>query len=368
VRDDGPWGRFVGGVLRRPLLSLLLSGGALLVLALPASGMHTKLPNLTDLPHDLKIVRTYDRIQHAFPGSQTPAVVVVRAPDVTAPRLERAYELFRQRALATGQLHAPFTVQVNPDRTVARIDFAIDGNGDDAASVAALHTLRDTVIPPIAATLPDVEVAVTGITAGTYDFNHQMRARLPWVFLFVLGLAFALLLVTFRSLVIAATAVALNLLSVGAAYGILVGVFQHGWGAGLLGFQTNGAVVSWLPLFLFVVLFGLSMDYHVFILSRVKELHDAGASTEDAIRLAITRTAGTVTSAAIIMVAVFGLFASLSLIMMQQLGFGLAVAVLLDATVVRAVLVPSAMKLLGEWNWYLPRRLERLPHRRVVPG
>jgi uncharacterized membrane protein YdfJ with MMPL/SSD domain len=356
LRDDGPWGRFVGGVIRRPLPALLLSGGALFAVALPAAGMHTKLPNLTDLPHDLKIVRTYERIQKAFPGSQTPAVVVVRAPDVTTARMQSAYARFRRDALATGRLYAPFTVQVNPDRTVARIDFAIAGNGDDGASVAALHALRDTVVPPIAAELPDVQVAVTGVTAQTYDFNHQMRARLPWVFLFVLGLAFALLLVTFRSLVIATTAVALNLLSVGAAYGILVAVFQHGWGAGRLGFQTNGAVVSWLPLFLFVVLFGLSMDYHVFILSRIKELHDGGASTEDAIRLAITRTAGTVTSAAVIMVAVFGLFASLSLIMLQQLGFGLAVAVLLDATVVRAVLVPAAMTLLGEWNWYLPKR------------
>ena len=204
-------------------------------------------------------------------------------------------------------------------------------------------------------------MAVTGVTAGTYDFNHQMRARLPYVFLFVLGLAFVLLLLAFRSLVIAATSVALNLLSVGAAYGILVAVFQHGWFADAFGFQTNGAIVSWLPLFLFVVLFGLSMDYHVFILSRVKELHDDGASTDDAVRLAITRTAGTVTSAAIIMVAVFGLFATLSMIMMQQMGFGLAVAVLIDATVVRAVLVPAVMKLLGEWNWYLPSWLEWLP-------
>jgi RND superfamily putative drug exporter len=206
-----------------------------------------------------------------------------------------------------------------------------------------------------------VEIAVTGVTAGTYDFNRQMSSRLPWVFLFVLGLAFTLLVLTFRSIVIAGTAVALNLLSVGAAYGILVAVFQYGWLAGLFGFQTNGAVVSWLPLFLFVVLFGLSMDYHVFILSRVKELHDSGLETSDAVRLAITRTAGTVTSAAIIMVAVFGLFATLSLIMMQQMGFGLAVAVLIDATIVRAVLVPATMRLLGDWNWYLPRRLAWLP-------
>jgi uncharacterized membrane protein YdfJ with MMPL/SSD domain len=360
-RDDGPWGRFIAMVLRRPWLWTLASAGALLVVALPAAGMHTKLPNFTDLPHDLKIVRTYDRVQRAFPGSQTPAIVVMKSKDVGGPAFRHAYSMFKRRALATGELHAPFTVTVNPDRTVARIDFAIAGNGDNAASVSALHTLRDTVIPPIASTLPGTEVVVTGVTAGTYDFNHQMRARLPFVFLFVLGLAFVLLLVTFRSLVIATTAVALNLLSVGAAYGILVAVFQHGWLADLFGFQTNGAIVSWLPLFLFVVLFGLSMDYHVFILSRIKELHDEGAPTEEAIRLAITRTAGTVTSAAIIMVAVFGLFASLSLIMMQQMGFGLAVAVLIDATLIRAVLVPATMKLLGEWNWYLPTWLDWLP-------
>ena len=361
VRDDGLWGRFIAGVLRHPLASLIAAAGSLLVLALPAIGMHTKLPNFTDFPHDLKIVRTYERIQAAFPGSQTPAVMVVKAPNVETTELQRAFELFQERALATGKLYSPFTVTVNPDRTVALVDFAIAGNGDNAASEGALRTLREEVIPPIARTLPDVEVAVAGVTAETYDFNSQMRSRLPYVFLFVLGLAFVLLLLTFRSLVIAATAIALNLLSVGAAYGVLVAVFQHGWFADAFGFQTNGAITSWLPLFLFVVLFGLSMDYHVFILSRIKELHDAGASTDDAVRLAITRTAGTVTSAAIIMVAVFGLFATLSLIMMQQMGFGLAVAVLIDATVVRAVLVPAAMTLLGDWNWYLPKWLARLP-------
>jgi RND superfamily putative drug exporter len=360
-RDDGPWGRFIARVLRRPVLATVLSAGALGVLALPAFTMHTKLPMFTDLPRDLKIMRTYDRIQTAFPGSQTPAQVVVKADNVTSPQMQKAFALFKQRALATGELFEPFTVTVNPSRTVAVIDFAIAGNSDNAASINAMHTLRDTVIPPIAERLPDVEVATTGVTAGTWDFNQQMKHRLPWVFLFVLSLAFVLLLLTFRSLVIAAKAVALNLLSVGAAYGILVAVFQHGWGASLFGFHTNGAIVSWLPLFLFVILFGLSMDYHVFILSRVKELHDAGASTEDAVRLAITRTASTVTSAAIIMVAVFGLFGTLSLIQFEQMGFGLAVAVLLDATIVRGVLLPAAMRLLGEWNWYLPTWLEWLP-------
>jgi uncharacterized membrane protein YdfJ with MMPL/SSD domain len=362
-RDDGPWGRFIARVLERPVLATALSAGALAALALPAFSMHTKLPMFTDLPRDMKIMRTYDRIQAAFPGSQTPAQVVVRADDVTAPRMQKAFALFRQRALATGELFAPFTVTVNPDKTVAVIDFAIAGNSDNAASIAAMHTLRDTVIPPIAEKLPGVEVATSGVTAGTWDFNQQMKHRLPWVFLFVLGLAFALLLLTFRSLVIAVTAVALNLLSVGAGYGILVAVFQHGFGAGLFGFETNGAIVSWLPLFLFVILFGLSMDYHGFILSRVKELHDSGETTEAAIRLAITRTASTVTSAAIIMVAVFGLFATLTLIQFEQMGFGLAVAVLLDATIVRGVLLPAVMKLLGEWNWYLPAWLDWLPTR-----
>ena len=348
-------------VMRRPLPWAVVSAGLLVAVALPAARMHTKLPNLTDLPQDLKIIQTYERMQAAFPGSQTPAVVVVKAPNVQSDQMQAAFTLFRRRALATGELFAPFRVTVNPDNTVARIDLAIAGNGDDAQSNRALQALRTDVIPPIAATLPDTEVAVTGITAGTHDFNAQMRSRLPWVFAFVLGLAFVLLLLTFRSLVIAATAVALNLLSVGAAYGILVAVFQHGWLASVFDFQTNGAIVSWLPLFLFVILFGLSMDYHVFIVSRIKELHDHGRETEDAIKLAITRTAGTVTSAAVIMVAVFGLFATLSLIQMQQLGFGLAVAILIDATIVRAVLLPSTMRLLGEWNWYLPRWLTWLP-------
>jgi RND superfamily putative drug exporter len=355
------WGAVVGAVMRRPVIALALSAGVLVLLALPTFTMHTKLPSFTDLPKDLKIVSTYERIQAAFPGSQTPAVLVVQAPNVTTPEFTKAYAQFRERALATGELLAPFHVTVNPDKTVARVEFSIVGDGDNARSIAALKTLRDTVIPPIAARLPDTQTAVTGITAGTYDFNQQMKNRIPYVFAFVLGLAFVLLLLTFRSIVIPLKAVVLNLLSVGAAYGILVAVFQHDWAEGILGFQSNHAIASWLPLFLFVVLFGLSMDYHVFILSRVKELHDAGESTEDAVRHAITRTAGTVTSAAIIMVAVFGLFGTLSEIDIKQMGFGLAVAVLIDATIIRGVLLPAAMKLLGEWNWYLPTWLEWLP-------
>jgi uncharacterized membrane protein YdfJ with MMPL/SSD domain len=193
------------------------------------------------------------------------------------------------------------------------------------------------------------------------DFTAAVTQRGPWVVGFVLVLAFGLLLASFRSVVVAVKAIVLNLLSVAAAYGVLVATFQWGWGESLLGFESNGVVAAWLPLFLFVILFGLSMDYHVFILSRVRELRDGGASTPEAIRKGITSTAGVVSSAAVIMVAVFSIFATLSQVSMKQLGVGLAVAVLLDATVVRGVLLPATMRLLGEANWYLPRWLEWLP-------
>jgi uncharacterized membrane protein YdfJ with MMPL/SSD domain len=221
--------------------------------------------------------------------------------------------------------------------------------------------LRNDVIPPIADKIPQADWAVTGATAGSYDFNQRMKQRMPIVFAFVLGLAFLLMLLAFRSIVIPIKTVLLNLLSVWASYGILVAVFQHSWAERVFDFTSNGAITSWLPLFLFVILFGLSMDYHVFILSRVKERVDAGESTEDAVAHAISKTAGTITSAALVMVGVFALFASVRLLPIKQLGFGLAVAVFLDATVVRGVLLPAAMKLLGDWNWYLPRSLEWLP-------
>jgi uncharacterized membrane protein YdfJ with MMPL/SSD domain len=355
------WGFVLDRVLRRPLLSLVLSASALFALTLPVLGMHTKLPSFTDLPHSLSIVGTYERVQQAFPGSQTPAVMVVKADNVTTPRYDRAYAQFTQRARATGLLYPPFHVEVSPDKTVARVDFSIAGSGDDQRSMEALSALRRDVIPPVAKTLPGATVAVTGETAGTKDFNEQMKSRMPFVLAFVLGLAFLLLLMTFRSIVIPIKSIVLNLLSVGAAYGILVLIFQHSWAEGILGFDSTGAITSWLPLFLFVVLFGLSMDYHVFILSRIKELVDRGMKTEHAVSYGIRQTAGTVTSAAIVMVAVFAIFATLRTIDMKQMGVGLAIAVLIDATIVRAVLLPSAMKLLGDWNWYLPRWLEWLP-------
>jgi uncharacterized membrane protein YdfJ with MMPL/SSD domain len=355
------WRAILRPVLRWPFAAALLSAGVLVAAAVPALQMHTKLPSFTDLPHSLALVGTYERIQRTFPGSQTPAEVVVRARDVTTPAYRKAYIDFQRRALRTGRLFQPFHVFVNRDKTVARVEFSIAGRGDDPTSYKALSALRHDVIAPVAATLPDVEVAVAGQTAGTHDFNETMKRRAPIVFAFVLGLAFVLLLLSFRSIVVPLKAILLNLLSVGAAYGILIMVFQWGHLEGPLGFTSNGAIASWLPLFLFVVLFGLSMDYHVFILTRIKELVDRGMPTSQAVEQGIRTTAGTVTSAAVVMVAVFAIFAALRTFAIKQMGFGLAVAVLIDATIVRAVLLPASMKLLGDWNWYLPRWLRWVP-------
>ena len=355
------WGYVLDRVMRRPALAAALSGGALLALALPALTIHTQLPSFTDLPKSLPIVRTYESIQRAFPGAQTPATVVVSADDVTSPRVQEGIAELKRQALVSGQMFEPISTEVNPARTVETVSISLQGDGSNKASVTALQTLRDRVIPASLGALPHVDTAVTGETAGTHDFNQQMKSHAPLVFAFVLGLCFVLLLVTFRSIVIPTKAVLLNLLSVGAAYGLLVLVFQHSWAEGLLGFHSNGAITSWLPLFMFVILFGLSMDYHVFILSRIKELVDDGMPTEEAVSTGIRRTAGTVTSAAVVMVAVFAIFVSLRTLDIKQMGFGLAAAILIDATVVRAVLLPATMKLLGDWNWYLPRWLEWLP-------
>ena len=241
------------------------------------------------------------------------------------------------------------------------IEFPLSGEGDDAASKRAISTLRNELVPQTLGRIPGVETAVTGTTAEDVDFTHQMKHGIPFVIVFVLALAFLLLLVAFRSIVVPIKAIVLNLLSVGAAYGVLVLVFQHHWAEPILGFTSNGSIISWLPLFLFVVLFGLSMDYHVFILSRIREAVDSGMTTDEAVRYGITVTAGVVTSAALVMVGVFSLFGSLSSLELKEAGVGLATAVLLDATIVRAVLLPSTMKLLGERNWYLPSFLGWLP-------
>jgi uncharacterized membrane protein YdfJ with MMPL/SSD domain len=348
------WALVLRPALRFPAVAVAIAVGLLLVMAVPVLHMHTKLPGFTDLPKNVQIVRSYERIQRAFPGAQTPAVVVVQAQDVGAPRVRRAIVALEREALASGRMNGPIALAASPGGTVAKVEIPLAGDGGDDASLAALHTLRGRLLPATLGRVPGVTYAVTGETAGTHDFNEVTKSHSPIVFAFVLGLAFVLLLITFRSLVIPLTAIALNLLSVGAAYGALVWVFQDGHLEGALRFHSNGAVVTWLPLFLFAVLFGLSMDYHVFIVSRIKELVDRGVSTEEAVSRGIESTAGTVTAAATVMVAVFAIFATLSTLEMKQMGVGLAVAVLIDATVIRGVLLPASMKLLGRWNWYLP--------------
>jgi uncharacterized membrane protein YdfJ with MMPL/SSD domain len=359
------WSWILDRVLRRPVVSVVVSAGILVALALPALGMKTVVPGAEAFPKDLQAVQVYDRLQESFPGEADPAVVVVKAPSIDDPRVDAAIDDLRDRALATGQVHKPVTVEVNDSRTVARIELPIVGSGSDDASYAAVSTLRNEVLPETVGALEGAEAGVTGSTAISKDFGSEMRGAAPLVFLFVLAFAFVLLLVSFRSVVIAVKAIVLNLLSVAAAFGVLVLVFQNEWAKGILGFDYSGGVMAWLPVFLFVILFGLSMDYHVFILSRIREAFDTGMKTEDAVAYGIKATAGVVTSAAIVMVFVFSIFGTMSLIMMKQFGVGLATAVLIDATIVRAVLLPATMKLLGEWNWYLPRWLGSLPTMRL---
>ncbi|HEY0389380.1 MAG TPA: MMPL family transporter [Gaiellales bacterium] len=356
------WAAVLDRVLRRPAVSAGLAAALLIALAIPAFSLKTETPSFKFLPPNLGVVKTYNAIQKTFPGKGDPATVAIKADDVGSPRVQQAIRDFKRAAVATGQVSLPIDVSTNPAKTVAVLTVPIQGDGANAASQQAIHTLRDRVIPAtLGAQLPGADIGVTGDTAGSMDFNDLMQVRTPIVFAFVLGLAFLLMLVTFRSIVIPVKAIILNLLSVGAAYGVLVAVFQHGIGASLLGFHSTGTIANWLPLFLFVILFGLSMDYHVFILSRVKELVDNGMPTEDAVTQGIKDTAGTVTSAAAVMVAVFGIFATLSVLDVKQLGVGAAAAVLIDATVIRAVLLPATMKLLGDWNWYLPAWLDWLP-------
>ena len=355
------WAAVLDRVLARPKLAALLSTAVLVALAIPAFSLKTGVPGTDSLPRDLAVMQTFDRIEQAFPGGPLPAVVAIEARDVTSPAVVSAIEELKGRALATGQMREPVQVVVSPDKSVAQVLLPLIGDGADAQSRAALATLREEILPATVGRVRGAEVNVSGMTAQNQDFNELMSSRGPVVFAFVLAMAFLLLLVTFRSVVIPLKAIVLNLLSVAAAYGVLVLVFQQGRFENLLGFESTGTITSWLPLFLFVILFGLSMDYHVFILSRIREAYDNGMRMDEAVSFGIRSTAGVVTSAAVVMVAVFAIFATLRALEFKQMGVGLAVAILIDATIVRAVLLPASMKLLGVWNWYLPARLRWLP-------
>ncbi len=348
-------------MLKRPLLSTVIAGGLLVALCIPALGIQFKNPGFDGYSRSQPVIQTHDRLQAAFPGGAVPATTVIEAEDVTAAPVQAAIRELHDRALATGELSEPSGVEISPDKTVAVVALSVKGSGTDAASERSLEVLRSEVVPATVGKLAGAEVAVTGVTAGSKDFIDAMVSRAPIVFGFVLSLAFILLLVTFRSIVVPIKAIVLNLLSVGAAYGILVLVFQDGHGEKLLDFQSVGGIAPWIPLFLFVILFGLSMDYHVFILSRVREASKRGMSNDDAVAHGLRSTAGVVSSAALVMVAVFGSFALGSDQLAKQIGVGLAAAILIDATIIRAVLLPASMKLLGERNWYLPERLGWLP-------
>ena len=356
----GFWGVVVDRVMRRPLVATVLAVGALVAMSVPVLGMDTKVTSMTDLPEDVPAMQAYDAISAEFPASAAQTSVVIEGEnDVRGGPVGTQIAELRTEAERSDLILEGTRTTYSEDGHTAHLDFNIAGTGSDEKSTAAVEQLRDELIPATIGTVDGAEANVTGEAAQSIDQDKQLASSLPIVFGFVLALTFVIMLVTFKSIVVPIGTIALNMLSVGAAYGVLVAVFQNGWGESLLGFESNGGVVSWLPLFLFVILFGLSMDYHVFILSRVKEAFDKGATTDQAIRDGISSTAGTVTSAAMVMVAVFASFATLSFLDMKQMGIGLAAAVAIDATIIRGVLLPAGMKLLGDRTWYLPRFLGR---------
>jgi uncharacterized membrane protein YdfJ with MMPL/SSD domain len=357
-RRTSIWSAIVERVLRRPLVSAVAATVLLLALAAPVLGLNLAEQGLGSMPKDLPERQAAERIQEAFPGGSMPATVVVSGGSLGAGSGAAAIDRFQDELAGDGRFGAPVQVAGSGDGALARVSVPLTGTGVDERSDRALEALRDEVIPT---TLGEagLRADVTGPTAQSADLRNETLSQGPWIIGLVLALSFGLLLATFRSLVVPLKAIALNLLSVLASWGVLVLVFQEGVGSSLLGFEPTGSVSTWIPLFTFLLLFGLSMDYHVFILSRIREAVDGGMSTHDAVRHGVSSTAGVVTSAALVMVGVFGIFASLSLVEIKQIGVGLAVAVLIDATIVRAVLLPAAMVLLGDRNWWLPRPLRR---------
>ena len=363
TNDESPrfWAAVVSRVLRRPVLSLTLSAGLLVALAIPAFWLRVSSPDETALaPHDLPALRTLADLRRVFPFASEPADVVATVPADSSDDLLTQAKRLQQLAVSRGLSEPPVQITSSGLNAVG-LFLPLAGTGDNSSSRHAIALLRHELIPQTIGRIPGANVAVTGNVAEDVDLTRQLDRGLPYVLSFVLLLAFVVLLFAFRSIVVPIKAIVLNLLSVGASYGVLVLVFEHHWAEPLLGFTSNGAIISWLPLFLFVILFGLSMDYHVFILSRVREGVDAGMSNDEAVQHGISVTAGVVTSAALVMVGVFSIFGTLSTLNIKEAGVGLAAAVLIDATIVRAVLLPASMRLLGDWNWYLPRALQRLP-------
>ena len=359
------WSGLARRVVRKPLRYGGLAALGLLVLSAPALGMRIGDPAIA-LPSNLGVVRVLDNIQHEFPGKPAPAEVVVTGANLSGRAMQHAVTELKAAATPAAPIHGPVTADFVAGGRALVLQVPLAGNGANAVSDRALVTLQDKVLPATIGHVPGTSFAVTGNTAASYDFRSGLDSRTPLVFAAVALLAFVLLMAAFRSVTVPLVSIGLNLLSVGGAYGVVTLVFQDGHLSSLLGFTSFGALVPWVPLFTFVLLFGLSMDYHVFILSRIRELRTGGASCRDAIVNGIGSSAGVVTSAAVIMVAVFSIFATLSLIDVKMLGVGLAVAVLIDATVVRGVVLPACLALLGERAWYLPSWLAWLPGRSLA--
>ena len=364
AREQSPfWSRTVRAVIRRPVISLVVSTAILLAMAAPVLGLESGQAGVSTLPDRLDGKQGYLALNAEFPGETTDPVEIVVDGDAASPDVQEGIDRLRARLASEDLLGNP-QPQTNDagDLTVITVPIQGDANGSDA--VETVRRLRGEHVP---AAFPEtgVEVLVTGDTAETIDLSDTMSDWLPIVFSFVLGLSFVLLTIAFRSLVVAAKAIVVNLLSVGAAYGLLVLVFQEGWGNELFGFPQVDTIEFWVPLFLFAVLFGLSMDYHVFLLSRIRERFSETGDNSDAVTYGVASTGRIITGAALIIIAVFSGFARGDLVMFQQMGFGVAVALLLDATLVRLVLVPAAMELLGDRNWYLPSWLRWLPDVRV---
>jgi RND superfamily putative drug exporter len=359
----GPEGRFWGGVvrrvLRRPVLSIVAFVALLLAAAWPVFGLKLGASGASTLPARVESRKGLEALARSFPRAGQSPVLIAVSGQVTSAPVRGAIAKLRGE-LARDPAFGRSDVRVLPDGTLAAVGTLINGDKRGPHAFAAIRRLRSVEIPRAFAGV-DAAVLVGGDTADNVDFVDAMNFWLPYVFLFVLGLSFCLLTVVFRSIVVAATAIVLNLLSIGAAYGLLVLVFKHGIGSGLLGFERVPVIEAWVPLFLFSVLFGLSMDYQVFLLSRIRERYGASESTEDAVTHAVGSTARLISGAALIIVAVFTGFAMGDLVMFQQMGFGIAAALLIDATIIRSVLLPAAMTLLGRWNWYLPPWLGWLP-------
>jgi len=353
------WRRIVDAVLRRPALSLAVSVGAMLALAAPIFGLHIGANGVSTLPTALPSKQGYVLLQRAFPV-QNPEPVRIVAVDGDPKTLGGNLVRLERRMAAEGSFGRG-RIQTAPPRVVGLLTSPVRGDPVGGAAVKAVRDLRARVIPAIFAG-SGAKVYVGGVTAENVDYFDAVTNPTPYVILFVLGLSFILLTVAFRSIVVAAVSVLLNLLSVGAAYGLLTLIFLDGHGAGLFGFQHTHVIDAWVPLFLFSVLFGLSMDYQVFLMSRIKERYDQSGSTHDAVVGGVASTARIITGAALIIVVVFAGFAAGKLVMFQQMGFGVAVALLLDATVIRSVVLPATLSLLDRRSWYLPRWLEWLPH------